>query len=104
MNEVAIGMTAPRFAIELARHRLTPPGFATITSAAMFSPEEALRAGYLDRVVPAGELDAAVAEEVVRLRALDTKAYAATKARVNEQVLGAIRTAVAEELAQLAAA
>ena len=38
MNEVAIALTVPNFAVELARHRLTPPGFARITSAAMFAP------------------------------------------------------------------
>ncbi len=27
MNEVAIGLTVPGFAVELARHRLTPAGF-----------------------------------------------------------------------------
>jgi enoyl-CoA hydratase len=103
MNEVAIGMTVPRFAIELARHRLTPPGFARITTAAMFDPDEAVRVGYLDRVLPADELDAAVREEALRLRALDLKAYAATKARVNERALAAIRAAVEDELAQQAA-
>src|SRR5262245_16908999 len=51
MNEVAIGLTIPKFAIELARHRLTPPGFARITTAAMFPPDEAMRLGYLDRVL-----------------------------------------------------
>ena len=56
-----------------------------ITTAAMFDPDEALRLGYLDRVLPAHELDAAVRQEALRLRALDLKAYAATKARVNER-------------------
>ncbi|HEV7735593.1 MAG TPA: crotonase/enoyl-CoA hydratase family protein [Candidatus Binatia bacterium] len=98
MNEVAIGLTLPQFAIELARHRLTPPGFARITTAAMFSPEEALRLGYLDRVVDAAQLDAVVQEEAARLRQLDMPSYVATKARVNEHALTALRAAVAAEL------
>src|SRR5262245_9455922 len=69
MNETAIGITVPRFAVELARHRLTPPGFARISSAALFAPEEALRLGYLDRVVLADQLVAAAQEEALRLRA-----------------------------------
>ena len=97
MNEVAIGMTVPRFALELARHRLTPPGFARITSAAMFAPEEALRLGYLDRVLEADRLAEAVREEATRLRALDMPSFAATKARINEPALRAIRTAADEE-------
>jgi enoyl-CoA hydratase len=104
MNEVAIGLTLPRFAVELARHRLSPPGFARIAGAAMFAPEEALRLGYLDRVVPAAGLADAAREEASRLRALDMPSFAATKARINERALAAFRAAVAEELGASAAA
>jgi len=97
MNEVAIGLTVPKFAVELARHRLTPPGFARITSAAMFAPEEALRLGYLDRVLEPAELDGAVREEAARLRALDGPSFAATKARINECAIRAIERALDEE-------
>ena len=98
MNEVAIGLTIPRFAIELARHKLAPQGFAKLTTAAMFGPEEAMRLGYLDRVVDASELDAAVDAEVARVRMLDMTSYVATKARVNEHAITAIRTAIDEEM------
>ncbi|NIU77875.1 MAG: enoyl-CoA hydratase, partial [Gammaproteobacteria bacterium] len=47
MNEVAIGLTVPGFAVELARHRLAPPGFGRVTTAKMFDPEEARHVGYL---------------------------------------------------------
>lgn len=98
MNEVAIRLTVPKFALELARHRLTPPGFARITSGAMFCPEEAQRLGYLDRVVDAGEIAGAAREEASRLRALDMPSFAATKARINERALRAIAAAVDEEI------
>jgi len=101
MNEVAIGLTVPRFALELARHRLTPPGFARITTAPMFGPEEALRLGYLDRVVDADGLDAAVQEELLRLARLDMPSYAATKARINASALAAIRAALEAELREV---
>jgi enoyl-CoA hydratase len=104
MNEVAIGLTVPRFAVELARHRLTPPGFARVNTGAMFAPEEAARLGYLDRVVAPGALEAAVAEEARRLRALDMPSFMATKARINEAALAAIRAATEAELVQRAAA
>jgi len=103
MNETAIGLTVPKFAIELARQRLTPPGFARIQTAAMFAPEEAMRLGYLDRVLDAGELDVAVREEAERLRTLDLRAFAATKARTNAAVLAAIGAALEEELRAVAA-
>jgi enoyl-CoA hydratase len=97
MNEVAIAMTVPRFAIQLARHRLTPPGFARITTAAMFSPDEAVRIGYLDRVLHPDECAQAVHSEASRLRALDRASFAATKARINESALRAVRAALDEE-------
>jgi enoyl-CoA hydratase/carnithine racemase len=104
MNEVAIGLTVPKFAIELARHRLSPPGFARIPTAAMFSPEEALRLGYLDRVLAdSRDLDDAAREEVARLRALDMPAYVATRARVNERAIQSIRAALDDEMRAAAA-
>ena len=98
MNEVAIEITVPRFALALARHRLAPAGFARIPKAAMFGPEEAARLGYVDRVVKAGELEAAVEEEAARLRALHMPSFAATKARIHEEALAAIRAAVAADV------
>lgn len=104
MNEVAIGMTVPRFAVELARHRLTKPGFARITTAAMFAPEEALQLGYVDRVLAPDALERAVQEEAKRLLALDMTSYVATKARIHGDARHAIRAALDEEMAALAAA
>ncbi len=98
MNEAAIGITVPRFAVELARHRLTPPGFARISTAPMFPPEEALRLGYLDRLLDADQLAGAVQEEAARLRALDRPSFAATKARINERALHAVRAAENDEI------
>jgi enoyl-CoA hydratase len=98
MNEVAIGLTVPKFAVELARHRLTPPGFACITTAAMFAPEEALRLGYLDRVLAEEALDAETRAEAARLCALDRPSFTATKARINARAIDAVRAALDEEL------
>jgi enoyl-CoA hydratase len=98
MNETAIGLTVPKFALELARHRLSPAGFARVSSAAMFGPEEAVRLGYLDRVLGESELEPAAQEEAKRLRALHMPSVAATKARINEAAIRAIGAAVDEEL------
>jgi len=98
MNETAIGLTVPRFALALAHARLTPPGFARIVTASLFAPEEARRLGYLDHVVPSGELDARVRGEAERLCGLDAGSFTATKARTNEQVLAALRAGIDEEL------
>lgn len=103
MNEVAIGLTLPYFAIELARHRLTPPGFARLTTGALFPPEEAQRFGYVDRLLAPDDVENAVRVEVERLRALDMPSFTATKARVNERAVRAIREAVEAELEVVAA-
>lgn len=98
LNETAIGLTVPWFALELTRHRLTPSGFALIPSSRMFGPEEACRLGYLDRVYPPDALEAEVRAEAERLRSLDPASFAATKARVHERAIAAITEAVEAEL------
>ena len=98
LNETAIGITVPRFAIELTRHRLTPAGFALLPSASMFGPEEARSLGYLDRVCAGNRLEAEVRAEAERLRSLDRASFVATKSRVHERAIAAIAEAVEDEL------
>ena len=64
----------------------------------MFGPEKALRLGYLDHVVDDDQLDERVLAEASRLRQLDMPRYTATKARINDRVLVAIRAGVEAEL------
>ena len=68
MNEVAIGLTVPRFAIEIARQRLTPAYFSRVVmTAEMFGPQEAVTAGFFDRVVPADALERNAEEAASRV-------------------------------------
>ena len=99
LNEVKIGLTVPWFAIELARHRLTPAHFdRAVVCATMYSPEEAIAAGFLDRVVPAEQLRAVSLQSAGELAELDRAAHAATKLRVRAAVMGALRSAIETEL------
>ena len=84
MNEVAIALTVPRFAVEIAfRNRLTPPYFnRLLTTGQMLPPAEAAAAGFVDWTVPAVELDAAAAKAAQALSKIDMAAHAATKLRV----------------------
>lgn len=97
-NEVAIGLTLPWSATEICRQRLSP---AYLTRAAitaeMLAPDEAVTAGFLDRVVEPGELAAAARAEAQRLAALNQAAYAATKLRVREPALAAVREGVRKD-------
>jgi enoyl-CoA hydratase len=105
-NEVAIGITMPRAAVEICRQRLTPACFnRAVVIAEVFPPEEAAAAGFLDRVVPPAELKAAAAGAAAQLAKLDLDAHAATKLRARQ--LAALRQAIdaddAAYRAQLAA-
>lgn len=103
MNEVAIGLTVPHFALALARHRLSPPGLARVSTAAMFDPEDARRYGFLDQVCEAAQLGPTVDAELKRLKTLDWKSYEATKARLNDRVADEIAAAIAEYSPSMAA-
>jgi enoyl-CoA hydratase len=105
-NEVAIGITMPRAAVEICRQRLTPACFnRAVVIAEVFPPEEAAAAGFLDRVVPAAELPTAAARAAAELARLDLDAHAATKLRTRQ--LTVLREAIdaddAAYRAQLAA-
>jgi len=94
-NEVAIGMTLPRTPVEVCRHRLVPGYFdRVVILAEVFLPETAVPAGILDRVVPPGEMEAAVSEVVGALATLDMEAHWATKLRAREGLLRAIEVAL----------
>lgn len=96
LNEVKIGLTAPWFAIELARQRLHPAYFdCSVVNATMHNPSKAAIAGFLDEVVGADELRGASLRAAAELNAA---AHAATKLRARGSALKALRTAIETEL------
>jgi enoyl-CoA hydratase len=95
-NEVAIGMPLPQSAIELCRQRLTPAAFTRATLLAeVFAPDAAVGAGFLDRVTPPTELPDVGRGVAAEFAKLDHEAHRATKARVREPALAALRGAMA---------
>jgi enoyl-CoA hydratase len=98
-NEVAIGIVMPDFGIEVCRQRLTPSYFSrAVINAEMFSPEDAMAGGALDRVVPVEELAVAARDVATGLAQLDAKVHTATKVRTREPALGAITAAIESQL------
>ena len=94
-NEVAIGLTMPRAAVEICRQRLSPAHFnRAVVLAEPYSPDDAVGAGFLDRVVQASELQDAARSTAAQLAKLDMDAHAATKLRARDHALKAIRTAI----------
>jgi enoyl-CoA hydratase len=88
LNEVSIGLPVPVLAMELARDRITSSELARATlQATIYAPDDAARAGYLDTVVPAGEVMGKAMEEAARLGGLSKTAYAATKTRLRGKTI-----------------
>jgi enoyl-CoA hydratase len=100
-NEVAIGLTMPRAAVEICRQRLTPAHFnRAVVLAETFSPADAVAAGFLDRTAEASGVPEAARSVAARLAALDRPAHAATKRRARGQALSAIRSAIDVDMAE----
>lgn len=92
LNEVAIGLTLPVFAAELARERLAATHLARATALAeVFSPAGAVEAGFLDRTVAPADVEQAALEAAAALAALPGRAHAGTKRLLREPALATIR-------------
>lgn len=101
-NEVAIGMTLPWTPIEICRIRLDPAHLQrALNLSATYTPDAAVDAGLLDRVVPADEL-AAIARSVAEsMTDLNLAAHAATKLRTREKALQRVRAAIERDESEL---
>jgi enoyl-CoA hydratase len=94
-NEVAIGLTMPAAAIEVCHQRLAPAHFhRAVILAEVYSPEDAVAAGFLDSVVELADLAAAAREKAEQLGKLNPTAHTATKMRVREQSLATLHAAI----------
>ena len=99
LNEVAIGISPPGFAIELARSRVHPAWLSrTVTLGEMFQPDDAVVAGFLDRVVAPNEVEAAIDDVLSGLRKLNAPAHAVAKQRLRFPTMVAMREAMNREL------
>ena len=102
LNEVAIGLTLPKFAAGLAADRLLPTAVAAATMGAQVHDVAGAQAvGYLDHVVPAEDLLATAVEEARRLGQLDTAAYAGTKANLRAELIERELARVVEDMESL---
>ena len=103
LNEVAIGIAPPSFAIELARSRLHPAWLSrTVTLGEMYEPADALTAGLLDRVVAPDMIDAALDKTIAALRTIHKPSHATAKSRLRQATMDAMRAGIAQELTMAA--
>jgi enoyl-CoA hydratase len=88
LNEVSIGLTMPRWGVELGRYRLAPTRLEwCLTLGQTGSPEDAVAAGFLDRVVPPGDVLDEARATAGRLAGLQTAAVGGTKQRLRRRVV-----------------
>lgn len=103
LNEVAIGIAPPSFAIELARSRVHPAWLSrTVVLGEMYQPADALTAGLLDRVVAPEAMDASLAQIIIALRAIHKPSHAVAKRRLRQPAMDAMRAAIDRELTMAA--
>ena len=95
LNEVQIGMTMHHAGIELARDRLRRSAFhRSVINAEMFDPKDALDAGFLDKVVPAEQLQETALAAARELMKLNMLAHKNTKLKVRKGLLDLLDEAI----------
>jgi enoyl-CoA hydratase len=98
-NEVAIGLTMPRVAAAMLRHRLDPAAYQrAVTLSEYFSPESAREAGFFDELVDAEELMARAEHHAAEFGKLDARAHAVSKRRIRGALIRKIRFGIPLDL------
>jgi enoyl-CoA hydratase len=98
-NEVAIGLTMPRVAAAMLKHRLDPAAFQrAVTLSAYFDPESALDAGFFDELADPAELMARARSHAAEFEKLDARAHAASKRRIRAALIRRIRFGIPLDL------
>ena len=98
LNEVAIGIAVPVFAVVLARATLAANYADRIVTGELLDPQEALAAGYLDRLVRESDIHAAAESKAREFAAHAPAAYHLTKSRVRAAAADRIRKAIDMEI------
>ena len=104
LNETTIGMPLPILGVEFARARLAITELSRATLCAqIYSPEDAVKAGYLDEALPAAQVLARALEEAEKLGALSRPAYAATKQRLRGAIIKHVEATLESDMDSLLA-
>jgi enoyl-CoA hydratase len=104
LNEVAIKMVLPDWALTIAGDRLSKRHVHRSTAnARLTAPSEAVDVGFLDEVVPADQLlDRAVEVATALAETLDPPSYARTLAKTRGEILDRMSAQVAADRAAVA--
>lgn len=98
MNEVSVGASFPRAALEIVRLRLSSSRAAEmILGASLYPARQALRLELVDELLPVETLEATVLRRAARFGAYPREAYAHAKSGLIEQAVARIRAESVEE-------
>jgi len=98
-NEVAIGLTMPRVAAAMLRHRLHPAAFQrAVTLSETFDVESALSAGFFDELLDPVDLIPRAETSAGKFKELDLLAHAASKRRIRAALIRKIRFSIPLDL------
>ena len=91
-NEVAIGMTMPRVAAAMLKHRLRPAAYQrAVALAQYFDVDAALHAGFFDEVVEPGELQSHALQLAEHYKQLDPHSHKVSKRRIRKPLVRRLR-------------
>ncbi len=98
-NEVAIGLTMPRVAAAMLKHRLIPSAYQrAVTVSHYFDTHTALTAGLFDELVEPDELTTRAQFLAGEYQKLDQRAHTASKRRIRRSLIRKIRWSIPLDL------
>ncbi|MDN3619693.1 crotonase/enoyl-CoA hydratase family protein [Polaribacter undariae] len=98
-NEVMIGMTMHNAGIAIAKSRLSEVYVnRSVNNSEIYNPKDAVKAGFLDLIVPADHLLPTTIKVAGMFSKLNKKAHAATKLKVRKQHLEDLENAIELDL------
>ena len=99
LNEVMIGMTMHHAGIAIAKARLSEVYLnRSVNNAEIYNPKDAIKAGFLDVIVPESELILTAIKVATMFGKLNSKAHAETKLRVRKHHLESLENAIELDL------
>ena len=99
LNETLIGMTMHNFGIELARYRIPANYFnRCVINAEIWSPIEAITAGFYDQIVPAEQLNQASKMAAKGFSQLNMTAFNGTKNKSRKALLQLLDQCIESDL------
>jgi enoyl-CoA hydratase len=102
LNETAIGMALPDFAIELAKARLDPRMFTRAAlHGELYDAEQAVAVGYLDETATADDLFDVTMAHARRMARFAPTGYGPSKAHVRGPMAELVRSRLAEDLKRI---